>query len=286
MCLTWIDSQGHITRRRFDFVGGRADVVTGRVDGNIEKRQNPLHWGEMDTHSYVMQGKGVYMESNQCHIYLQKSWSFANKNKDLILKKQWFCNIFSMAIATNLCATLILFCVPVKCEHAIMVPPPPCQNIARKWNAQKKRCKGKNGILFLFAKCLFLAILHFQFFFVCKKHIYFVLNTFICKYMWHWFDSVAFRMYLSSVTHTYHQWPWAAAVERCYWHYSFAICRPVSAFPPRSGRSARCSRSILSSRQHCRWAVMEPLEYNKNTRSSQHAHLWPGLAKWVWMHTG
>ncbi len=41
MCLTWIDSQGHITRCRFDFVGGRADVVTGRVDGNIEERQKP-----------------------------------------------------------------------------------------------------------------------------------------------------------------------------------------------------------------------------------------------------
>ncbi len=142
-----------------------------------------------DGHTLVSDaGEGGLYGSNQCHIYLQKSWSFANKNKDLILKKQWFYNIFSMAIATNLCATLILFCVPVKCEHAIMVPPPPPMSK----HCQKVKCTETRGTK---GKIVF-------FIFVCKMHIYFVLNTFICKYMWHWFDSIAFRMYLSSVTHT------------------------------------------------------------------------------------
>ncbi len=144
-------------------------------------------------------------------------------------------------------------------------------------------------VLFIFVRKMpFSCNTSFSILCIClqKAHLfcsqYFHLQVYVALI---WLRSVP-HVFEQRHTHTYHQWPWAAAVEGCYWHYSFAICRPVSAFPPRSGRSARCSRSILSSRQHCRWAVMEPLEYNKNTRSSQHAHLWPGLAKWVWMHTG
>ncbi len=42
MFLTWHDGQDHITLRRSDFVGGRADVVAGSVHGNIDERQNPV----------------------------------------------------------------------------------------------------------------------------------------------------------------------------------------------------------------------------------------------------
>ncbi len=91
-----------------------------------------------------------------------------------------------MAIAMNLCATLILFCVPVKCEHAIMVPPPMSKHCQKVKCTETRGTKGKIVFFIFVCKMHFLVILNFQLFiFVCIKHIYFVLNTFICKYMWH-----------------------------------------------------------------------------------------------------
>ncbi len=82
-------------------------------------------------------------------------------------------------------------------------------------------------VLFIFVRKMpFSCNTSFSILCIClqKAHLfcsqYFHLQVYVALI---WLRSVP-HVFEQRHTHTYHQWPWAAAVEGCYWHYSFAIC--------------------------------------------------------------
>ncbi len=81
-----------------------------------------------------------------------------------------------MAIATNLFATVLLFCVSVKCKFAIMFfSHLHVKTMTESEMRRNKKCKGKNGIYFCLQNAFFSQI----FIFFCNSLFLFAKSTFI-----------------------------------------------------------------------------------------------------------